>query len=743
MKFKDLSIERKLTLIITVSTALALVIASSILITRSAHTAYEQMIEDLATLADIIGNTSKAALSFRDATDAEDILGSLRGKSTITAACLYDANNRIFAIYSNQNVNRAFEPPLPQQDGYRIDKGRIIMFRQVRQNEEILGTLYLEAQLLPLQEAIRRNILQAILITIGSILLASLLASRLQHLILRQINRVVQMANAIARGELPEHLPVGSNDEIGELQQSFNQMIDTTRDVVRQTQTLAHGDYSITIEPRSENDELSLALIKMTEALKAFHEESRKQNWIKTGLGELYDRMRGEQKLEDLLNNILSSLAEYLDVQVGALFLADEEKNLQVAAGYAYSRERHADRVFQFGEGLVGQAAKEKKLISAKDETGTHFVIKSGLVDTMPRHVVVLPLIREDEVIGVLELGTSGDFNRNDLELLELAGGAIAIAIYSAQSRMRLNALLERTQEQSEKLREQQRALQKTNEELEERTDLLEQQKQEIHRSNHDLETARMDLERKARELATASQYKSEFLANMSHELRTPLNSLLILSRLLIENREGNLTDKQIEFAKTINKSGADLLSLINDILDLSKVEAGKLDFFVDTVAVTDICASMQGMFHHVAEERGVDFHVVIEDEAPRSIRTDPQRVSQILRNLLSNAFKFTPQGAVSLRVHVPSPTEFPGAEGSIAFAVVDSGIGIAADKQEDIFHAFQQADGTTSREYGGTGLGLSISRELAVRLGGNIGLESSEGSGSTFTLYLPPSLPA
>jgi signal transduction histidine kinase/CheY-like chemotaxis protein/HAMP domain-containing protein len=724
------------------ATTAALVLASSILITQYARTARNQMIEDLKTLAEIVGNNSEAALSFRDPDDGAEILAGLEGKSTIIAACLYDGDGKTFATYVSPRYTQPLQPPLAAGDGYRLGDRHIEMFRQVRQDHDLLGTLFLRADLQPLQRMIEHHILTAVLITLGSIALAYVLASRLQHLILRHIKRVVQMAGAIAAGDIPQHLTVTSKDEIGELEMAFNEMVDRTVDVVRQTQTLARGDYSITIKPRSNRDELSVALIKMTEALKAYHEESEKQNWLKTGLSLLNDRMRGEQDLAALNANILSSLAEYLGAQVGALFLAERDDVLRLAAGYAAAAEWVGHKTFKLGEGLVGQSAMERKLLTVRDPSGAGLSIRSGLTDVPVRHLVDVPLVREDELVGVLEFGDLNGFTQNQLDLLQQASMAIAIAIHTAQSRMRLNELLRKTQQQSRELQDQRNVLQRTNLALEERTVLLEKQKQEIHRQNNALENARLDLERKARELEVASRYKSEFLANMSHELRTPLNSLLILSRLLGENKDGNLSPKQVEFARTINKSGSDLLVLINDILDLSKVEAGKLEFFVEDVRMEDVCASLSIIFQHVAAERNIEFEITREPDVPASVRTDAQRVGQILRNLLSNAFKFTAKGRVRLRVYRPAAEECHRPDMAIACAVQDSGVGIPKEKQELIFQAFQQGDGTTSREFGGTGLGLSISRELAMRLGGEILLRSEPGKGSTFTLYLPAVAP-
>ena len=739
MNFRALSIEQKLTLVVVATTAAALFLASSVLITRHALTTESQLVEDLDTLAQIVGNNSKAALSFGDAQDAAEVLDALKDKPNLLAACLYTTTGEILATYRSPQLETGFTFPDPGPDGEHRGEHNMILFRRVIQNNDAVGTLFFKADLIPLQTMIRRHITWATVMTLVSILLASLLASRLQHVILGQVNRVVDLAHAVAAGDLPEAIPVDREDEIGKLQQSFNQIVDTARDIVQQAQTLARGDYSITIKPRSSKDELSHALVKMTEALKSFHEQSENQNWLKSALSELHNRVRGEQDLGILNHDILSSLAGHLDAQIGSIFLTAEDRTLKYAAGYALRGGARCAPVFKFGEGLVGQAAESRSILFVKPPFDQpDLVISTGFVDLKPAEIALVPLIREHEVIGVLEMGKVTPFTHTQRELMRLAGETAAIAIHSAQARQKLNELLSRTQQQSFELQKQQGILQEQYVALEDRNVLLEQQKQEIHRKNRELEITRLDLERKARELELASQYKSEFLANVSHELRTPLNSLLILSRLLMENKDGNLSEKQTEFARTINKSGSDLLALINDILDLSKVEAGKMEFKIEEASVPDICAGLESTFRHVAEQKGLAFFIVLEPEAPRKIRTDVHRVNQILRNLLSNAFKFTHQGSVTVRVFRADRTEHPGSGDAIGFAVRDSGIGIPADKQAAVFSAFTQADGTTSREYGGTGLGLSISRELAIHMGGDITLQSGDAHGSTFTLVLP-----
>ena len=652
---RSMPLARKLTLILGVTSAAALLLASGVLIAQWAYAARSWMIEDLTALAEITANNSQSSLAFQDPEDGVEVLSALSARAAIDAACLYDAAGEVFAVWTHPDYGATFRPPPPETEQHRMEGGSFLLFRTIEQNGDRLGTLLIQVDFRPFYHRILRNVLLALAVILVAILLASLAAWQLQRPVIGRIQGVVDMANSIATGALPEQMAPGSDDEIGELVLAFNQMVDATRNVVRQTQTLARGDYSISIEPRSDEDELSHALIKMTEALKGFHQENARQNWLKTALSELNERMRGEQDLATLNRQVLNSLAASIDAPVGALYLSDGDEGLDFAAGYGYRPGPDAPARFALGDGLVGQAARERRrlVLDAVPEDGRR--VRSGLLDVVPRQLVAVPLIREEELIGVMEWGSVTGFTLDQVELLDRAAEAIAIAIHSAQSRHRLNQLVQTTRKQSEELQEQQAALRASNEELEQRARLLEKQKQEIHRQNQALENAHLDLERKARELASASRYKSEFLANMSHELRTPLNSMLILSKLLADNPDGNLTEKQAGFAATIRQAGSDLLTLINDILDLSKVEAGKLQFHLEPVEVADLRAGFEGIFQHVAADKGVAFPVTVEPGTPPTLRTDRQRVGQILRNLLSNAFKFTAQGEVRVRIYPPS----------------------------------------------------------------------------------------
>ncbi|EUC71256.1 chemotaxis protein CheY [Alcanivorax sp. 97CO-5] len=566
---------------------------------------------------------------------------------------------------------------------------------------------------------------------------------------------------------------------------------------------IANGKWDTHIENggQDETGYLLQAIRKMRDALIARHTEDRQQETVKNHLAELNNRMRGEMGFEQLGNNILSFLVPVLDAQVGAFYSYDADtETLSLSSSYAMERRKHLANKFRLGESLVGQCALERKSILLEKVPDSYISIASGTGAGQPRNVVVMPVIHEDEVKGVLEIGAFRDFNDGDLAFMEQCASMISVSLHSAQSRFRLANMLEQTQSQAEALEQQktemaqvnadleeqamelsasesrlqqqqeelkaineelesqtqalraseeslqnqQEELRVTNEELEAQARMLTEQKSEMAQKNDELELLRHELEDKIRELEMSSRYKSEFLSTMSHELRTPLNSILILSNALAQNKKGYLEEKQVEHAQVIHSAGTDLLSLINDILDISKIEEGKMDVIIDDLSPTEIVEHFRRNFAHVAESRNLDFKVELGDTLPDHFYTDRQRLEQIIKNLLSNALKFTEHGSVMLSLTQPDVSEtlpsrhlVPGQ--TLKFAVTDTGTGIAREKQKLIFEAFQQADGTTSRKYGGTGLGLTISRELARLLGGEIGLYSDgEGQGSTFALYLP-----
>jgi CheY-like chemotaxis protein len=486
------------------------------------------------------------------------------------------------------------------------------------------------------------------------------------------------------------------------------------------------------------------AFRKMTASLREARASERERDWLKSGSNILGSLMREEQTTAIMTESVLTFLVEYLEAGVGLLYLFDERTvQLRLTASYGTNRRREGGEFFKLGEGLGGEAARRQKTLYLRQVPPDYLTVGSGLGSAAPTLIAAIPLLHGNRLVGVIEIGTFEDFSDIQMKFIESAREAIAVGLDVNLARLQTAELLEVTQQQTEELRVQQEELQQSNEELEERAQMLEQQREAIRVKNKEIEATSEAMRQKADELERVSTYKSEFLANMSHELRTPLNSLMILSSLLKQNKDGNLTEKQVEFAATINSAGSDLLELINDILDLSKVEAGQMQFNFGALPVRDVCESLRSLFDPIAEQRGLDFGIVIAADAPPLLYGDEQRVHQILKNLLSNAMKFTERGSVTLQVATPPADENPLPVPAVAFSAIDTGIGIPADKQQLVFEAFQQADGSISRKFGGTGLGLSISMQLAHKMHGELRMKSEEGKGSTFTLYMPLSASA
>jgi len=522
-----------------------------------------------------------------------------------------------------------------------------------------------------------------------------------------QLRAIAQVSTAVTRGDLTQRIAVAAQGEVLELKDNINQMIVTLRETTK---------------------------------------KNAEQGWLDSNLARIGGLLQGQRDLGEVCRMIMNEVTPLVDAQLGAFFLAsihDEALRLRLTAAYGYHTSGN-DVVFAPGEGLVGQAAVSRRVIRVQAAPNRRITIRSGLAETAPTDLVVLPVLFEGEVLGVIEFASVSTFSDLHLAFLERLVATIGIALNTIQANRRTEELLAQSQRLAHELQEQSAELQRTNAELEEKATLLSEQNANIETKNREIEMARLGLEEKALELTQASQYKSEFLANMSHELRTPLNSLLLLARLLADNSEHNLSPKQIEFARTIHSAGSDLLALIDDILDLSKIEAGRMDVEPAEVRLGDVRGYVEQAFAPQAEEKGLAFAVEVVDGVPPAMVTDPQKLQQVLRNLLSNAVKFTDTGSVTLQIAPARPGlvfdqhSLRTAEKVIGFTVADTGIGISDDKLALIFEAFQQADGTTSRKYGGTGLGLSISRSLARLLGGAIMVSSEPGIGSSFTLYLP-----
>ncbi|GAC1432544.1 MAG: hypothetical protein NVSMB68_05000 [Thermoanaerobaculia bacterium] len=555
-----------------------------------------------------------------------------------------------------------------------------------------------------------------------------------------QVRAIADVATAVTKGDLTRNITVQAEGELASLKDNLNEMIRNLR------------------ETTSRNSE---------------------QDWLKTNLAKFTRMMQGQKNLQSVSQMILSELAPVVNAAHGVFYIMDTPKEgaearLRLTATYAYKERKHLNKEFRVGEGLVGQAAFEKQRILITEAPSNYVQINSGLGEAAPLNIVVLPIVFEGQVLAVMELASFNRLTETYLSFLDQLTESIGVVLNTIQANSRTEELLSQSQSLAEELqaqqeeltetnkrleqqakslqaseellKTQQEELQQTNEELEEKARLLQAQNEEVERKNREVENAKRQLEEKARQLALTSKYKSEFLANMSHELRTPLNSLLILAKLLADNPDANLTGKQVEFAKTIHSSGVDLLTLINDILDLSKIESGMMTVSLSDLSFKELNELMERTFRQVANDKQLSFEVQLAANLPQVIHTDPQRLQQVLKNLLGNAFKFTEKGGVTLKVETATAGWTPGHEvldrapSVVSFSVQDTGIGIPDEKQKIIFEAFQQADASTTRKYGGTGLGLSISREIARLLGGEIRVSSDAGVGSTFTLYLPQS---
>jgi signal transduction histidine kinase/HAMP domain-containing protein/CheY-like chemotaxis protein len=617
-----------------------------------------------------------------------------------------------------------------------------------------------------------------------------------------QVRNIAQVTTAVAQGDLSKKIDVNARGEILELKTTINTMVDqlssfaaevtrVAREVGREgklggqaevegvsgtwkrltenvnelagnltlqvraiagvTSAVASGDLtrSISVEAQGEVAELKDNINAMVHSLRETIRANQQQDWLKTNLATIGGMMQGHRDLVVVAELIMDELAPLVGAQHGTLFLSEPDPEvkdgtrLRLIAGYGLRADLDAPVQYQLGQSLIGQVAHGKRPIVVRDVPADYVKISSGLGEAGPASLAVLPILFEDQVLGVIELATFSTFTEVQTAFLEQVTETIGVNVNTIIANSRTDALLAESQRltaelqaRSEELQAQQEELQRSNAELGDKAALLAAQNRDIETKNAEIEQARQEIEERARQLALASKYKSQFLANMSHELRTPLNSLLILARLLAQNPSRNLTAKQVEYANVIHSAGSDLLQLINDILDLSKVEAGRMDIHAERFSLSVLLEDIQATFQPLTAEKGLDFSVSYDEGVPRELLTDRQRLRQVLGNLLSNAAKFTERGGVRLRVARGADPEV------LAFSVTDTGIGIAPENLTTIFGAFQQGDGTLSRRYGGTGLGLSIAREVGTLLGGEITAESELGQGSTFTLHLPAVLP-
>jgi signal transduction histidine kinase/HAMP domain-containing protein/CheY-like chemotaxis protein len=618
-----------------------------------------------------------------------------------------------------------------------------------------------------------------------------------------QVRNIAQVTTAVAQGDLSRKIDVDARGEILELKTTINTMVDQlsafaaevtrvarevgsegrlggqaevegvsgtwkrltenvnelagnltrqVRAIAEVTSAVAAGDLtrSISVEAQGEVAELKDNINAMVQSLRETIRANQQQDWLKSNLARISGLMQGHRDLASVAELIMDELAPLVGAEHGTFFLAETDggdTRLRLIAGYGLRADKDAPLQYRLGQSLIGQVAKSKRSIVVADLPEGYVKISSGLGEASPASLAVLPILFEGEVLAVIELASFTTFTPVQTDFLEQFTETLGVNVNTIVANARTDSLLKESQRLTGELQAQQNELQRSNAELEDKAEQLARQNSDIETKNEEIEQARQEIEERAQQLALASRYKSQFLANMSHELRTPLNSLLILARLLAQNPGGNLSAKQVEYANVIHSAGSDLLQLINDILDLSKVEVGRMDIQPERFTLRALLDDIQATFQPLTAEKGLTFAVDLAAGAPGEMFTDRQRLRQVLGNLVSNAVKFTSVGQVVLSVGVAGPQSLPGTGGAgagsvVAFSVTDSGIGIAPENLDAIFGAFEQGDGTLSRRYGGTGLGLSIAREVGALLGGEITADSELGRGSTFTLYVPCTLP-
>lgn len=569
-----------------------------------------------------------------------------------------------------------------------------------------------------------------------------------------QVNFLRIAAGRMAKGETDIKLPRFPRDAFGSLAKSFLQIDLNNKKIEVAARAIGDNNFDVPFQPRSKNDDLGHAIMSMRDSLKDFSEVSEQEIWIQTGLSKINNVLIDQKKIDEACKAVLAALVDHLGGEIGTIYLHNYSNTLELQCSYAVLNEEKLPRLVKVGQNRLGKAAENKKPVIVHTVPEDYLAVGSSLGESQPRHLLMLPLIQGEEIEGVIEIASFEDFHVGTKSFVKQVSSNIASVIQSMKSRLRLQELLEETQTQTEELQTQHSELENLNTELEAQAQKLQAseeelkvQQEELLQANQELEERsnlledrnqiiidrNLEIQKKAEELELSTRYKSEFLANMSHELRTPLNSILLLSRLLSENGNNNLDSDQVEYAHVIQNSGKSLLSLIDEILDLSKIEAGKMAVEFKAEGVQEVVTSMKSLFGELAKEKSLDLQFSVDREVPQLITTDRLRLEQILKNLLSNALKFTKKGFIHMNI-----TQNTAQPDYIQFSVKDSGIGIAADKQEHIFGAFQQADGSTRRKYGGTGLGLAISRELARLLGGDLTLNSKVEVGSEFILSIP-----
>jgi CheY-like chemotaxis protein/signal transduction histidine kinase len=628
---------------------------------------------------------------------------------------------------------------------------------------EVLSIGTIQSMMLHKIAANNRLLLFYIFFVLLSLALAIIVAAFIIRFVSDAILNLRNASEKLNRGNTDVAIIVNSTDELGDLARSFSKLAANNQQLANVAEAIGQGHYDVQVELKGPQDVLGNSLNTMRQRLKTLSLEQENRNWMMAGISGLNDLITGASNIEQTAAKVTTYLCEYLQAQAGVFYINNDRGAFAFCAGYAVHNSSLRMPEFKIGEGLSGQAVEQRKILFLDNVPSQHLSIRTGMAEVPALQIMIVPLYYNDEVLGLVELASKNIFVSRQRQFMEETATRIALVLHNLIVNQKTQELLHETQNQSEELAAQQEELRQVNtelkeqkeqlvaseeelrvsqEELQEKNQELEEQYEAIQIKNKEIEDARQAIELKIQQVETVSRYKSEFLANMSHELRTPLNSIMILSSLLAEDMEKRGLDKLAEHSRIINNSGSDLLKLINEILDLAKIESGQVNLEIKEVEISKLNAGRE--FTQLAKEKNIDFQVHISQELPATITTDAFRLEQILKNLLSNAFKFTSAGGkVSLHMYKPHTTIFRSsslndASGTIAFAVTDTGIGIPQSKQALVFEAFQQADTSTTRKYGGTGLGLSICRELAGLLGGEIHLESEEGKGSTFTLFLP-----
>jgi len=564
--------------------------------------------------------------------------------------------------------------------------------------------------------------------------------------VIKPIIQTIQVLDSLSQGNINQVIKLNEHTrhELGIMAGSVNRIQERFKVIAGFAADIGKGKLDTIYPFEIENDMLGQSLSQMQAELIEFRHETTKKDWVKTGIAGLNDALRLAGDLDSLARICIKYIARYFQLPVGVIYFADESnKSLRLGAGYALTKDGNFDDFIAYGEGLVGECALERECITLNQIPENYFLIKSATGAISPNEIIVIPCLYNRNLQAVIELGKLSNFSPDELELVKNFSENIAITVQNVKAKDEMSALLSKTMEQKEELQAQEEELREANQELERNAQLLEEQSEKIAEKNRSLEIASGEIEQKSKDLEQASRYNSEFLANMSHELRTPLNSMLILSQSLAENSSGHLSADEIESAQIIFKSGNDLHNLINEILDLSKIEAGKMTINKQNVDIHQIEGNITSLYRAAVANKGLTFTVTIEPGCPVSLITDQQRTEQIIKNLVSNAIKFTSKGGITITFSKAAADRFYNnpalrVQQNLAITVSDTGIGIPPDKQQAIFEAFQQADGSISRKFGGTGLGLSISKELARLLGGEIQIASTMGQGSVFTLILP-----